>query len=194
MFILCCAAILILSLEHQEIFVLTDACSRWDRRLADPKGDPRENHQQNGGNVGLQDEEEHVPAQGEVQHQLGVLAWKETRTAQVCAATTTNVYQRCDCLCYLSHTQPRTLWCGSSPRCTEPAAVCLNLSLNHCLWSSRTPRPAGCSPLRANMNTVLKGVICGVLQASSAVYTHCTDGEIDGVDDEVTVIHIRLHG
>lgn len=94
MFIVCCAAILILSLERQEIFVLTDACSRWDRRLADPKGDPRENHQQNGGNVGLQDEEEHVPAQGEVQHQLGVLAWKEIRTAQVCAATTTNV-----CMC-----------------------------------------------------------------------------------------------
>lgn len=68
--------------------MLTDACSRRDRRLADPKGDPGEDHQQNGGNIRLQDEEEHVPAQGEVQHQFGVLAWKETRTGQVCAANT----------------------------------------------------------------------------------------------------------
>lgn len=53
---------------------------------------------------------------------------------------------------YLSHTQPLTQWCGSSPHCTEPASACPDLWLSHSLWSSRTPHPAGCSPLNTHVN------------------------------------------
>lgn len=52
---------------------------------------------------------------------------------------------------YLSHTQPLTQRCGSSPHCTEPASACPALLLNHSLWSSRTPHPAGCSPLNTHV-------------------------------------------
>lgn len=54
---------------------------------------------------------------------------------------------------YLSHTWPVTLMCGSSLRCIEPAAVCRDPSLNRSLWSSRTPHPAGCSPLTTGTDT-----------------------------------------
>lgn len=58
--------------------VLTDAGPSWDRRLADPERHPGQHHQEGGGNVGLQDEEQHIPTQGKVQHQLGVFSYNET--------------------------------------------------------------------------------------------------------------------
>lgn len=58
---------------------LTNASPSWNRRLADPERDPGENHQQNGRNICLQDEEQHVSTQCKMQYQLGVLSCKETQ-------------------------------------------------------------------------------------------------------------------
>ena len=54
---------------------------------------------------------------------------------------------------HLSRTQPLTLLCSRSPHCTEPAAACRDPSLSRSLWSSRTPHPAGCSPLTTHTHT-----------------------------------------
>lgn len=56
--------------------LLTNAGPSWHRGLADPERDPGQNHQQNGGNIRLQDEEEHISAQCKMQHQLGVISCK----------------------------------------------------------------------------------------------------------------------
>lgn len=58
--------------------------------------------------------------------------------------------------CYLFRTQPLTLMYSSSPRCTEPAAVCLTPSLSHCLWSSRTLHPGCYNPLTNTYSTFIR--------------------------------------
>lgn len=147
--------------------ILTNTGPSGDRGLADPERDPGENHQQNGGNIRLQDKEQHISAQCKMQHQLGVLSCEEAQK---------KILKTMCCICarqevsplllhkgrgilgaevsYLSHTQPLTLRCSSSLHCTGPTAVCLDLSLSHSLWSSRTPRPAGCSPLITHTFTI----------------------------------------
>lgn len=59
--------------------ILTNAGPSWNRGLADPERDPGEDHQQNGGNIRLQDKEQHISAQSKMQHQLGVLSCEETQ-------------------------------------------------------------------------------------------------------------------
>lgn len=57
--------------------VLTNAGPCRDGRLADPERDPGENNQQNRWNICLQDKEQHIPTQGKMQYQLGVLSWEK---------------------------------------------------------------------------------------------------------------------
>lgn len=49
-----------------------NACG--DRRLADPEGDPGENHQQAGGHVCFQDEVQDAPLQLEMKDQPGIIS------------------------------------------------------------------------------------------------------------------------
>ena len=55
-----------ISTTTTDVAIQTDAGSGWNRGLADPEGHPGEDHQQGGGNVGLQDEEQDVPTEGKV--------------------------------------------------------------------------------------------------------------------------------
>ena len=57
-----------LAIQEQAVAIQTDAGSGWNRGLADPERHPREDHQQGGGNVGLQDEEQDVPTESKVQY------------------------------------------------------------------------------------------------------------------------------
>ena len=63
-----------ISTTTTDVAIQTDAGSGWNRGLADPEGHPGEDHQQGGGNVGLQDKVEAAPLQLQVEHQLGVVA------------------------------------------------------------------------------------------------------------------------
>ena len=56
--------------------VVTYANASRDWGLWDPEGDPREDHQQTGGHVSLQDEVEDAPLQLKVEHQLRVVTWE----------------------------------------------------------------------------------------------------------------------
>lgn len=56
---------------------LTNAGPSRYRGLADPERDPGQNHQQNGGNIRLQDEEQDVSTQCKMQDQLGVMSYEE---------------------------------------------------------------------------------------------------------------------
>lgn len=51
-----------------------------NRRLADPEGDPGEDHQQAGRDIGFQDKVQDAPLQLKVEDQFGVVSWKEKVT------------------------------------------------------------------------------------------------------------------
>lgn len=53
---------------------------RWDGGQGDPEGDPGEDDQQAGGDVGLQDEVQDAPLQLKVKHQFGVISCEERGT------------------------------------------------------------------------------------------------------------------
>lgn len=143
-----------------------------------------------------------------MQHQFGVLPWKETQKDGVSFKQNLEMSLWLFIFkgelwewSYLSHTLPLTLSCGSSPHCTEPAAAYPDPSLNHYLWSSRTPHPAGCSPLthththkRLTFELSDLWSVMPILQYD----THDTDAENgggggEGNDDEMMVIYIHLY-
>lgn len=56
--------------------MLTDTDTSWNRGQRDPEGNPREDHQQAGGDIRLQDEVQDAPLQLKVEDQPRVLAFR----------------------------------------------------------------------------------------------------------------------